>query len=338
MKNAGILAVCGCLAITSVFGDEVLFKTGDRLTGTIDSVAGGKMTFTSKVAGKLTLNMADIKTFSTDAPIEIAMADGTVLSQKVTVSDEGYVSAITGGAAQPQSIALANVAKINPEKVKWTGVVSAGATMVRGNTENNSASVGVEAARRTENDRITLGAGYYFAEQRDNATGDHSTSADNWFLKGQYDYFFTEKFYGYGNLKYEKDRIANLDMRVTPGVGVGYQWIEQADLNFSTEAGLAYVHEEYTDPDDTRDFMAGRLAYHVDKSFNDHVKGFHNLEYIPSFEDAATFLANTDVGLRAAMTARLSLEAKAQLAYNSQPAEGRDKKDTRYILGVGWNF
>ena len=337
MKKSWMIAAVGCLSVTAVSGDEVLFKSGDRLTGTVKAVAGGKMTFESAVAGPVTLNMADIKTFATDAPVEIVQANGTVVQQKVAAGADGQV-AVTGAGAQPQTVALADIAKVNPEKVKWTGVVSAGATMVRGNTENNSASVGVEAARRTDNDRITLGAGYYFAEQRDNATGDHSTSADNWFLKGQYDYFFTEKFYGYGNLKYEKDRIANLDMRVTPGVGVGYQWIESADLNFSTEAGLAYVHEEYTDPDDTRDFMAGRLAYHVDKSFNDHVKAFHNLEYIPSFEDAATFLANTDVGLRAAMTARLSLEAKAQLAYNSQPAEGRDKKDTRYILGIGWNF
>ena len=338
MKNTGVLAALGCLAITTAFGDEVLFKSGDRLTGTVDSVAGGKMTFTSKAAGKLTLNMADIKTFSTDAPIEIAMADGTMLSQKVAASDDGYVSAIAGGAAQPQSISLANVAKVNPEKVKWTGIVSAGATFVRGNTKSDTAALSAEAARRTDIDRTTLGAGYYSAKQTDNNTGDSSTTADTWVRKGQYDYFFSKQLYGYGNLKYEKDRIANLDMRVTPGVGVGYQWIEQSDLNFSTEAGFAYVYEEYTEPSETREYMAGRLAYHLDKAFNDHVKAFHNLEYIPSFERVDTYLVNTDVGLRAAMTARLSLEAKAQLAYNSQPSEGRDKKDLRYILGVAWAF
>jgi hypothetical protein len=67
MKNTGFLAALGCLAITTAFGDEVIFKSGDRLSGTVNTVVGGKMTFTSKVAGKLTLNMADIKTFSTDA-------------------------------------------------------------------------------------------------------------------------------------------------------------------------------------------------------------------------------------------------------------------------------
>ena len=36
-----------------------------------------------------------------------------------------------------------------------------------------------------------------------------------------------------------RDRIAHLDLRVTPGVGAGYQWIERPDFNFSTEAGLS---------------------------------------------------------------------------------------------------
>lgn len=320
----------------SLSGDEVLFKSGDRLTGKVEKVAGGKMTFASNVAGTLTLNMADIKTFATDEPIELALADGSLQKQKVAASDEGYVT--VAGTAQPASLPIANIAKINPDKPRWTGVVGVGATFVRGNTKSDTASVNVEDARRTENDRTSFGAGYYFAKQRDNATRDDSTIADNWFLKGQYDYFFSQKFYGYGNLRYEKDRIANLDARITPGLGVGYQWIERADLNFSTEAGANWVYEKYTDPSETRTYMAGRLAYHLDKTFNEHVKGFHNLEYIPSFERADTFLVNADVGLRAAVTARMAIEAKTQLAYNAQPSEGRDKKDLRHILGVAWTF
>ena len=334
MNKMWMLAVTGYIGVAAAaLADEVLFKSGDRLTGTVKSLAGGKMLFDSKVAGPLTLNMEDIQTFSTDAPIEIALADGSTINQKISAAAAGQVAVDAG-----RTLPFGSIAKLNPEKPAWKGIVSAGATFVRGNTKSETASVGVEAARRTDVDRITLGAGYYTAKQRDNTTRDNSTTADNWFLKGQYDYFFSETMYGYGNIRYEKDRIANLDMRLTPGLGLGYQWIEQADLNFSTEAGANWVYEKYQDPDETRTYMAGRLAYHVDKSFNDHVKAFHNLEYIPSFERIDTYLVNADIGMRAAMTARLALEAKAQLAYNSQPSAGRDKKDLRYILGVGWTF
>jgi len=338
--SKGFLAACAAAVFLSAVshGDEVVFKSGDRLTGAVKSVADGKMVFDSKVAGTLTLNTADIETFSTDAPIEVVKPDGTSQMLKVAASEGGSVSVLTAGAAQPQTMAIADMAKINPEKPRWKGAVVAGVTMVRGNTKSTAANIDANAQLRRENDRISLAAGYYYANQRDNATRQDNTTLNSWLIKGQYDYFFSDKMYGYGNMKLEKDRISNLDMRLTTGAGLGYQWIEQADLNFSTEAGLAYVSERYFSPSETRQNMAGRLAYHLDKAINDKVKAFHNLEYLPSLERADTFLGNADVGLRAALTSKLAFEAKAQLAYNSHPSAGLDKKDMRYILGLGWTF
>ena len=337
MNRTGLWLTACTLALCAATGDEVLFKSGDRLTGTVDKVEGGKMTFTSRVAGKLTLNMADIKTFSTDAPVEIAMADGSVIRQPASAAGEGQISVPSGG-AQPKSLDLAQIGKINPEKPHWKGTAVAGATVSRGNTESETANVSLEAVRRGETDRITLGGGYLFASQRDNSTRDKSTSADEWFVKGKYDYFFTEKLYGYGNAKYEKDRIAGLDMRVSPGVGVGYQWAERKDFSFLTEGGGTYIYEKYTEAGETCTFMAARLAYQIEKAFNDWVSAFHNLEYLPSLEQTDNFLVNADIGLRAKMTERLLIEAKTQLAYNAQPAQDREKKDFRHSLGIGLTF
>jgi putative salt-induced outer membrane protein YdiY len=337
MKNVWFFGVMVCLSGSVVVGDEVLFKSGDRLTGTVKAIDAGKMVFDSAVAGPLTLKMTDIKTFSTESPVEIVQTNGTVSVQKVVAGAEGQV-AVLKDAQPPQTMALGEIAQVNPPKPKWTGALVAGAVLARGNTESSTASVGVEATRRYENHRIYLGGGYYFASQRDNNTGDNSTISDNWFLKGKYDYFFTQRFFGYANMKYEKDRIASLDMRLTPGTGLGYQWLESKELNFFTEAGLTYVHEVYTDPDDTRDYMAARAAYHFDFALNTYVKGFHNFEIIPNVDDYEAFLVNTDVGIRAELTARIFLEAKAQMAYNSEPSPDREKKDLRYMLGVGWSF
>jgi len=337
MQNTWLMMSIVCLSGTFLIGDEVFFKSGDRLTGTIKSMDGGKMVFESVVAGSITLKMADIKTFSTEKPIEIVQTNGTVFVQKVGSGADGQVALLMDD-VQPKTVALEGISKVNPSKAKWTGSLVASGVLTRGNTESSTASVGAEATRRSARDRIDVGAGYYFARQRDNSTRQDSTIADNWFLRGKYDYFFTKKFFGYGNMKYEKDRITYLDMRLSPGAGLGYQWIENPGLNFFTEGGLSYVHEEYTEPDETRDYMAARLAYHLFYAINEHVKGFHNLEAYPSLEDVQAVLATTDIGLRAAMTERLFVEAKAQLAYNSQPADAREKKDLRYTLGVGWTF
>jgi len=338
MKRLIVCAALGCALAWTAGADEVLFKSGDRLKGTVVKVDGGKMVFASAVAGTVTLNMADIKTFSTDAPIAIMLADGTVIQQKALAAETEGEIALATGAAAPQTVAFASIGKINPDKVKWTGIVAAGANFTRGNTKSDTVVVSAEAVRRTDNDRSTVAAGYTFAKQRDNATRDTNTSADKWFVRGQYDYFFSPRFYGYGNLRIEKDRIADLALRATPGIGVGYQWIEKPDFKFFTEAGLSYVYEKYDDPSVTEKHVAARLAYRAEKKLSDTVLLYHSLEFIPSLEDFEVFLANTDFGLRAALTSRLSLDAKALLAYNSDPAIGRDKKDWQYILGVGWTF
>lgn len=348
-----------CLAAASMSADEVLFHSGDRLSGTVVSVAGGKMIFASKVAGKVTLDMADIKTFATDATLDMTLTNGSIITRKVAAGEAGQVVLQSDGAAQPQTIALAEVAKINPEKVRWTGAIVAGAVVARGNTESDTANVSADAVRRSEVDRTTLGAGYRFANQRDKGTGISTTTEENWFLKGQYDYFFSKKFFGYGNIKYEKDRIARIDRRISAGVGAGYQWVEGPAFNFFTEGGLTWVFERYPNvdlvpllptgdgswllarlnaPPDAFDYMAARLAYHLDWTLNSQVKTFHNLELLPSLEDAATYLINADAGLRSALTARMFAEAKVQMAYNSQPNADREKKDLRYILGVGVSF
>nr|HPO38967.1 hypothetical protein [Kiritimatiellia bacterium] len=155
MNKMWMLAVTGYIGVTAAaLADEVLFKSGDRLTGTVKSLAGGKMLFDSKVAGPLALNMEDIQTFSTDAPIEIALADGSTINQKISAAAAGQVAVDAG-----RTLPFGSIAKLNPEKPAWKGIVSAGATFVRGNTKSETASVGVEAARRTDVDRITLGAG-----------------------------------------------------------------------------------------------------------------------------------------------------------------------------------
>lgn len=325
------------LAAVAASADEVIFKSGDKLTGTVKSMDGGKMVFESKVAGELTLKMDDILTFSTEKPVALELKDGEKVSLPTATQtkDGGIASAPEGG----KVYALADIAKVNPPPVKWTGSVSAGATFIRGNTHSDSEAVALDAARRTDRDRITVLGNYYFAEEADRGSSEDHTTADNWFIKGQYDYFLGRtKNYLYGNVKYEKDRIAYLDKRVSPGAGWGYQWFESPDFNLNTEAGGTWIYERYTDPDETRTYTAGRLAYHVDKSFNKAVKLYHNLEYIPSTKRIDTYLVNADAGLQASITSRLALDLKAQMAYNSQPAEDTKKTDTRYITSLVWKF
>jgi hypothetical protein len=74
----------------------------------------------------------------------------------------------------------------------------------------------LNAVRRAEKDRISAGAGYYYGREEDRDTGDKDTTVDYWFALAKYDYFLTKQLYLFGGIRVERDRIADLDLRVTP--------------------------------------------------------------------------------------------------------------------------
>jgi putative salt-induced outer membrane protein YdiY len=329
-------ALCAAVPLAAR-ADEIVFNNGDHLSGDITALAGGKLTVKTEVAGEIKVDLKEVKTFSTTHPIEIHLQDGTVLHQSVNTADAGRITTAGSPQIKPQTLSLSAIDSINPPAAHWTGSITASGLLARGNTNSDAFSLSADAVRRGDNDRITLGAGYYFAKSKDPATGDSATTADNWFLLGKYDYFFTKKFYGYALTRVERDRIADLDLRLSPGVGVGYQWFDRDDFHLSTEAGLGWVYESYAN-DGTDNHPSARLAYHVDKQLNDAVKLFHDLEYLPSLDSLSDFNLNADAGLRAALTKTMYSELKIEWRYDATPAPGAHKNDVRYMLGVGWQF
>jgi putative salt-induced outer membrane protein YdiY len=335
------ILVCGLVVSLALAGraaaDEILFLNGDRLTGKIVSADAGKLTIKTENAGEVTVDLAKVKTFSTDEPIVIKTGD-TTLSSKVTGGADGTVQVVPVAGGTPQVVALKDVAKINPPPVKWTGSIVGNALITTGNSETENFGISLNAVRRTELDRITLAGAYYYGRQQIKDTDQKETTIDNWFLFGKYDYFLTKQVYLYGSTRVEQDNIADLNLRLTLSGGAGYQWFERPTFNFFTEAGLAWVYEDFKH-DGTDDHAAARLAYHVDWTPVKPLKFFHNLEYLPNITDwFGDYNLNLDAGLRATVYEGFFAEAKIELRYDSTPAPGAKKEDVRYLFGVGWSF
>jgi putative salt-induced outer membrane protein YdiY len=335
MKTKRLIAIALIAMLTlPLRADEVTLTNGDKLTGKVGEITAGKMKFDSPVLGEITIDMANVRTFTTDAPATIQPKAAPRVEGRITDGDATKVTTEAG-----QTFTLSDVKSVNPPPIKWTGFVLANLSIARGNTETVDAGVEALAVLRrdtdTANDRFTLSGSYNFAST---GTGDDSvTTEENVTASAKYDRYFTEKLYGYGIVTYEKDHIADLQFRLSPGVGVGYQWVESPTFNFQTEAGVSYVFEDF-DPGGDNDFVALRLAYHVDKKLSDKVLVFHNVEYLPAFEDFEDYLIRADAGLQADLTKTFFSQFKVEWDYDSTPAPGRDKSDYRYLVGVGWRF
>jgi putative salt-induced outer membrane protein len=330
---AAVLLAAPCVSV-SAWGDEVIFNNGDKVTGTIDA---GKMTIKGTVAGDITVDMSNVKTFHTDSAADVRTKEGQDVTGNITGIEDGKVRIAGTG----QTISLDDVKKINPPPEKWTGSVTVGGSLERGNTHSEDlTAIGTAELRRDNphvDDRFTLNAAFNFAKQRDDTTGNNVTTTENWMGSGKYDRFWTEKFYTYGLMEVDHDRIADLDYRLAPGGGIGYQWVEKPTLNINTEAGISYLYEDYFNgPTDQN--VTLRLAYHIDKKLNDAVTLFSDGQYLPAFQNPGDYVADLDAGVRAKLVKSLYSEFRIDFDRNSDPPDGSLKNDLKYTVGLGWQF
>ncbi len=159
------LLVLGCLVmfVQASVGDEVFFKNGDRLTGKIDHMVGGKLIFKSSLAGDVTINLSDIQTLSSDDAIVVILKDNTGFKQKVLSGQPGRFGVAGTESMRAQEFAIDDIASINPPPKpipKWTGSLSAGLTSTHGNTKTETISASASMSKRTEKDRTQISADY----------------------------------------------------------------------------------------------------------------------------------------------------------------------------------
>jgi len=334
------LAAAAVLGLSATAGssraDEVVLSNGDKLTGKIGLVSGDTLKFTSPALGDMSIKLANIKSYSTDSPATLRLENRQFATGTIKQADATQITTTDGKTYQ-----AADVKRINPPPVGWTGSVVASGALDRGNSNSESLGLSAGAVLRRDtpdtDDRLTVAGAYNFVRTGRGATG--NTTTDNLAGSVKYDDFFTDKFYGYGDAGYYHDRIALLNYRLTPGVGVGYQWIEQKTLNFYTEAGVSYLYENYVAaPIDQN--AAFRLAYHADTALNDQVSLFNDVEYLAPFRFGETnhYVIAADAGVRANLTKAFFTEFKVVYERNDHPVPGTLKDDLMFLLGVGWKF
>jgi putative salt-induced outer membrane protein YdiY len=332
-----VLAVIVLLAPLPALADEVLLLNGDRLTGKIIRATGGKIVLKTDAAGEITIDLSKVKTFSTDEPIVVKVGEQPQVSSKVTPGADRQVQAQVVPGSAPQPVPIADITAINPEPA-WHGSLALNGLLTSGNSETLQLGFTGSLGKRWETERLTFLAGYTYGRQEDPDTGDKTTTVDYGYASAKFDHFFTKKFYGYALAKVEHDGVADLEIRFSPSVGPGYQWFEGPTFNFATEAGPAYVYEKFKHRD-SEDFLGLRLAYAIDWTPIPVLKLYHTLEYIASFDDfTGDYLLNLTAGAKVKITKVFFADARIEWAYDSTPAPGREKADTRFLLGVGLDF
>jgi len=85
MKKSIFLSLVLFATAAPSFGGEIIFNNGDKLTGKVTEMGGGKLKVSGTVAGDIVADLKDVKTFSTDDQMTIRMHDNSVVHEKVSI-------------------------------------------------------------------------------------------------------------------------------------------------------------------------------------------------------------------------------------------------------------
>ena len=83
------------------------------------------------------------------------------------------------------------------------------------------------------------------------------------FVRGRYDYNFTEHFYAFGGLDWLRNRFAGINSRTLVAAGVGNKWVDNADVRFKTDYSFTYSFQNdvVENPFAKTNFPGVRFAY-----------------------------------------------------------------------------
>lgn len=314
--------------------DEVVLVNGDRLTGTVVKVEGGKLTLKTDYAGAVEIAADKIKKIRTDNPAEVHLVGGEVLKGKIATTDDGKLAVESSPERAASAVEWGKVAAVNPPPkppAKLTGNVSLGGTYQSGNTDRRSFSAAADASIRGERDRFGVRFMFNYAEEKEDVT------ARNLYGALKYDYFFTKKFYGYLGLEMLRDRFKDLDLRTTVGPGVGYQFWEDDVKFLFLEAGLTYVNENRREAKD-EDWVSGRLAANFRYTFSKYLTFTDFLQVYPNLEDGGEFTLRNEAAILSPLGAGWALKLANIWEYDSDPPRGVSKNDLLWILGLQYSF
>ena len=343
-----VLALCASAANA----DEVLLKNGDKISGTILNKSGSVLEMKTSYADKITIKWDAVETFKSDKPVAITLKDKQELSGTASTAENGALTLNSNGVYNTQPIPLSNIKEIN--KKFFSGDINVGGGLADGNTTRQAYHGDANATLRGRDDKVNFGGQYNYADNQDPDTKKNTLNARNWQLFATYGHFFTDKWYGYANGLFTNDRMQDILLRSSFGVGAGYEFFNSEDLNLSFEAGPSYVSTNFYDTSynctsklavdplaceklSDESGIAGRWAVNYDQFIYGRAVQIFHRHY--GLKDSNLFIASR-TGFMVPIWNGIRFTNEVQVDYfdGYKPNQNKKNVDLRYMFTIGYGW
>ncbi|MDG2308545.1 MAG: DUF481 domain-containing protein [Candidatus Binatia bacterium] len=238
-------------------------------------------------------------------------------------------------ASEVGEVNMAKVDWIKPIKpyYRYEGSFNVGLNAARGNTDTTDVHIDGKIAPSFGRNTIAIGGDYNKSE------ADGVVNKSNWTIQAEYDREFGVRRRWFGTVfnTYQNDELADLNLRITAGAGVGYKFFNQRPTLLKISLGPAYVNEDFaTDLD--RTFLGLRWALNFEQDlWSEDFLLYHN-DTMTFGVSQTQFVLKTATGVKMKLIADFTIAAELRYDYNAEPPPDTLKTDTYYILKIGYDF
>jgi small nuclear ribonucleoprotein (snRNP)-like protein len=345
---SGDVRMCAlaCLLSSGAFADQVILKNGDRVTGSIVKKDGKNLVIKSDQFGVITAAWDQIETVKIDKPVNVVTAGGKTVQGTVTTTD-GKLEVATKDARLSLAPAEVTIIRDDAEQKAyermlkpglgqlWAGTGSVGFAGTSGNARTLTFTTGINAARVTNKDKISL----YFNAIKASALANGKNSETAQAVRGGlgYDRNVGPRMFVNVFNDYEYDKFQNLDLRFVLGGGAGFHAIKTERGKLDLLAGVDFNRSSFSTPltQKSAELYWGdeyNLKLSGSTSFVQSYRMFNNLTTTGSYR------VNFDAGLSTKLSKRLTWNLSISDRYLNRPAAGRKSNDFLYTTGLGITF
>ncbi|MGF6690895.1 hypothetical protein M2318_000944 [Metapseudomonas resinovorans] len=329
MLLRSLSALILCLACSPLWADTVWLNNGDRLTGEIIVLDGGKLALKTKYAGQVLIDWKDIDTLRSEKPLLIKREGlDSQHSRSLDAAGKGMVRLENGTS---ETVPLASIRQMVPPRPVlkdrvWEGNLDAKLDMER--NEDSKDEWKLKGDTRVEHGRWR----HVLSGQFEKETKNGERTEDNWEIEYDLDRFLTQHWFVRGSYDQDNDDFQFFNRQRAYGVGPGYRFWDNELGRFDLIAQLTRFQLE-SDAGDL-DFN----AYSFEWDFKRLIWGTRFELYskaqlqVPHIEEI-DYVLDSEFGLRY----RLNDWARLSLLYELDQVRGLGdtSSDRHYLIGVG---
>jgi hypothetical protein len=291
-------------------------KNGDRVTGEIQSEDDKQVTLQSPTLGKLTI-----------APDQIVRRENV----PPTLASPSPVPKPPEPEPKPKPEAKVAPPPPKPKPKRWFFEAQVGANL-QYNQQNVEVYYGHVLVKYDHTPFRAL------AEYHANyGTLNGAMSANNMDGLVRVEYDLSKKVFLFNAATAGYDDIRKIDLQYDDSVGIGYKWITRTNLTLSTDIGVNYSQQYFSDGLD-QNFYSGRVGEAFSWKITKRVSFDNRAEILLRDADISNYQFRVEGTLSYLLTDHLTFNITVLDVYDSRPAAGVTPNDMQIRTSLGVKF